>query len=79
MKLREYLESDTFRLVAGMRISLIDDQGDKRTIWIGHATPYHSPTDSDLGLGWDWDEDYCGFEVTRIDDFSQADFVTIGS
>jgi hypothetical protein len=44
---------DDGKISAGMKITIENDSGSIHTFWVGDCTPYHEPSDSDGGFGWD--------------------------
>ena len=62
------------RVEPGQRLLVGDVTQDGRTcnvhtIWIGHATPYHAPSDNDGGMGWDHSKGLCLSFVIEVHTF----------
>ena len=57
-------------LSSGMKITIKNDSERFHTFWVGDCTPYHEPSDSDGGFGWDdYLEEYGDWNVVTAIQF----------
>jgi hypothetical protein len=54
----QVLEEDEDGFEPGTFLELTDGYGIRTKIIVGHATPYHQPTTTDDGVGWDYTGEY---------------------
>lgn len=54
------------RIKAGQRITTQSDSGEIKSFWVGHATEYHKPSETDADIGWDYSDAFMEDTVMSV-------------